>query len=604
MGRPWTLRRSLALAAAGATLTGAVAATGHGESATTPRARVDPAVLRDVSGGGRTAVLVLLREQVPSRRLASGQVAASTLVATLRRTAAAAQADLARSLRARGVPFRPYWIVDALALRADRRLVASLAARADVAAVVADAPFRRPSEPRGPLTARRAAVEWGVEKIGAPAVWARGAQGQDVVVGVADSGEQWDHPALRTQYRGWDGTTARHDFAWWDAVHGDVDGSGGNPCGFSVQAPCDDAGHGTFVTGIAVGGDGGDAIGVAPKARWIGCRNMDEGVGRPSTYVECLQFFLAPTDLAGRNPDPARRPDVVVNSYVCPPEEGCDAAVIQPAVDAMRAAGILMAAAAGNDGPRCSSLAFPPAIYDSVLTVGGSEASDAIRPSSSRGPVTADGSSRPKPDLVAPGSAIRSAFPPSAYRVLSGTSAAAPHVAGAVALLWSAFPRLRRDVDATEQLLRESALPLTSPDRCGGDSPTQVPNNTFGAGRLQVAAAYDRAGGETADTTAPALTRLRLDPRAPRSGRAATARFTLSEAARVTIRVERRLGRRFVPVGPRVAATGRTGANAVRVPLRAGRRGLAPGGYRLAAQARDAAGNTAAVVRAPFRVRR
>lgn len=505
-------------------------------------------------------------------------------------------------LRARRIPYRSYWIVNALAFRADPELIAAIEARRDVAAVVSDAAYRVPLERAGPAASqRRLAVEWGIEKIGAPAVWARGTQGQDVVVGVADSGGQWDHPALRSQYRGSDGA---HDYAWWDAVHGDIDGDGGNPCGFSVRAPCDDAGHGTFVTGIAVGGEAANAVGVAPRARWIGCRNMDEGVGRPSSYIECLQFFLAPTDLSGANPDPGRRPDIVVNSYVCPPEEGCDLAVLQPAVDAMRAGGILMAAAAGNDGPGCSSIRFPPALYDSVLTVGATEQSDAIRRSSSRGPVTADGSGRPKPDLVAPGGSIRSAYPPSAYRVLSGTSAAAPHVAGAAALLWSAFPRLRRDVERTEQLLRETAAPLATTDGCGGDSATGVPNNTFGAGRIRVAVAYERALGAAPDTTPPALTRLRVLPAVATAGRAASARFVLSEDAQVTIRYERRAGARFVRLAPRVVARGRTGANAVRVVLRTGRRAFAPGTYRLVAQARDGAGNASGVVRASFRVRR
>jgi hypothetical protein len=563
---------------------------------------VAPTVLRDAEAGRRAAVLVLLRAQMPAR---TPSVSAGSLVTSLRATAAGSQTGLARFLRARQIPYRSYWIVNALALRADRALIAELAERGDVAAIVSDAPHRvRLERPTSAAAQRLPAAEWGVEKIGAPAVWDRGIQGQDLVVGVADTGFQWDHPALRSQYRGWDGTTTSHDYAWWDAVRSDIDGNGTNPCGFSVRSPCDDAGHGTFVAGIAVGGEGANAVGVAPRARWIGCRNMDAGIGRPSSYIECLQFFLAPTDLTGANPDPRRRPDIVVNSYVCPPEEGCDPAVLRPAVDAMRAAGILMPTAAGNEGPGCSSIRFPPAFYDSVLSVGATDEVDGIRRSSSRGPVTADGSGRGKPDLAAPGSNIRSAYPPSTYRVLSGTSAAAPHVAGTAALLWSAFPWLRRDVERTEQILRETAVPLRTSDRCGGDSTTQVPNNTFGAGRIRADAAYERAAGAAPDTTAPALRGLRLVPAVATAGRAARARFVLSEDARVTIRIERRAGTRFVRLAPRVAARGSAGANSVRVALRVGRRALAPGAYRLVAQARDAAGNASAVARAGFRVRK
>ena len=250
--------------------------------------------------------------------------------------------------------------------------------------------------------------------------------------------------------------------------------------------------------GTAVGDDGaGNQVGVAPGARWIACRNMDEGVGRPSTYIECLQFFLAPTDLDGLNPDPARRPNVVGNSYACPPDEGCSVGSLQAAVDNLRAAGVFMAVAAGNEGELgCGSVLFPPAVYDSAVSVGATDASDQIASFSSRGPVQVDGSGRLKPDLAAPGVGIRSATA-TGYGVLSGTSMAAPHVGGAVLLLWSALPQLRGNVDATEQLLQDTALARTTTNGCGGDTATETPNNTYGAGRIDVAAAYGA-------TTAPA----------------------------------------------------------------------------------------------------
>jgi serine protease AprX len=577
-------------------------------TAPAPDVDVAAAVTRRVHADGSARVLVLMRNGTPTRvplGQAPGRAQSTrTLTAALRKDAMRGQAALVTSLRRARIPFRSYWIVNAIALRADRHLLAALRRREDVAAILSDADVPVRDAPRPVAGARRLAAEWGVERIRAPTVWSRGAEGQGIVVGIPDSGAQWNHPALATQYLGSDGTTARHDHAWWDAVHGDIDGDGGSPCGFSATAPCDDDGHGTFVTGIAVGGEGANRIGVAPRARWIACRSMDRGVGRPSTYIECLQFFLAPTDLGGRNPDPARRPDVVSNSWVCPPEEGCDSRVLQPAIDAMHAAGIFMAAAAGNDGPGCSTIAYPPPIAGSVFTVGGTEEGDVIRPTSSRGPITVDGSGRPKPDVVAPGTRIRSAYPPNDYRVAGGTSAAAPHVAGAVALLWSAFPWLRRDVERTERLLRESAVPVTTTDGCGGDTPTQVPNNTFGAGRIDVAAAYERALAEAPDTVGPRLTALRVVPAVATSGRAVTARFRLTERAQVTLRYERRVGARYVRLAPRVVAAGRAGANAVRLVLRAGGRSLAAGSYRLVAQPRDPAGNAGGVVRAPFRVSR
>src|SRR5205823_14876176 len=130
-------------------------------------------------------------------------------------------------------------------------------------------------------------------------------------------------------YRGWNGATADHNYNWWVAIHADIDGNG-NPCGFNLSAPCDDQGHGTHTMGTGVGDDGaGNQVGMAPGAHWIACRNMDAGVGRPSTYIECMQFFMAPTDLSGNNPDPSKRPDAVGNSYGCPTSELCTATSLQ-----------------------------------------------------------------------------------------------------------------------------------------------------------------------------------------------------------------------------------------------------------------------------------
>ena len=130
-----------------------------------------------------------------------------------------------------------------------------------------------------------AAVGWNIVRVEADQVWGLGYTGRGVVVGGQDTGYQWDHPALIGRYRGWDGAAASHDYNWHDAIH-----SGGGICGYDTTAPCDDNGHGTHTLGTAVGDDGGvNRIGVAPGARWIGCRNMNQGVGTPATYAECFQ---------------------------------------------------------------------------------------------------------------------------------------------------------------------------------------------------------------------------------------------------------------------------------------------------------------------------
>lgn len=470
------------------------------------QAAIDPRVLEDTADGRVGHFLVLLKEQAPVRELVSAAIdhaaQGALVVDALRSTAADSQAAVREELDALGASYRAYWVANFLAVEGNRAVVEAMAARPDVLKIESDRAFQVPLESGAEVApAEVNAAGWNINWINAPAVWALGDTGQNIVYANADTGVQWTHPALQSHYRGWNGASADHNYNWWDAIHADIDGNG-NPCGFSLSAPCDDQGHGTHTMGTGVGDDGGsNQIGVAPGAKWIGCRNMDAGVGRPSTYIECMQFFLAPTDLNGNNPDPSKRPDAVGNSYLCPPSEQCTTSSLLTAMDNLRAAGIFMAASAGNSGSSCSTISDPPALYDSAITVGATgNQTNNIASYSSRGPVTSDGSGRAKPDLVAPGSSVRSAYPTNTYATLNGTSMASPHVAGAVALLWSAFPNLRGDVDHTEFILKETATHLTTTQGCSGDTSSQVPNNVYGYGQINVLAAYNYAAGELPPT--------------------------------------------------------------------------------------------------------
>jgi serine protease AprX len=174
----------------------------------------------------------------------------------------------------------------------------------------------------------------------------------------------------------------------------------------------------------------------------------------------------------------------------------------------VRAAGIVVVVAAGNSGPACSTISDVPAFYDASFSIGATTFSDTIASFPSRGPITVDGSNRLKPDLSAPGQGVRVAAPPAAFTSsFSGTSGSAPHVTGAVALLWSAAPQLIGQVAATTNVLQRTAVPLTSTQDCGGFSGASVPNPVFGWGRLDVAAAV------TASLPSPSRPKAVLTPR-------------------------------------------------------------------------------------------
>jgi len=447
--------------------------------------------------GDPAEVLVLLGEQADLRGaedLRDREAKTRFVYEALRETALRSQAGLRRDLDRAGVAYRSFYVVNAIALGADRELLSSLAARPEVERIVGNPRVHQdlPQPTEGALGAEAVeGIEWNVLRVRADDLWAQGFTGQGIVVAGQDTGYDWDHPALMDQYRGYDGVTVTHDYNWHDAIH-----TTGSDCGADSPVPCDDSRHGTHTMGTIVGNDGaGNQIGVAPGAQWIGCRNMDEGWGTPASYMECFEFFLAPYPVGGdplTDGEPALAPHVINNSWTCPPREGCEPLTLQTVVENVRAAGIMVVASAGNSGSSCGTVKDPPAIYDASFSVGATNSGDGIASFSSRGPVTVDGSGRRKPDISAPGASVRSCVPGGGYDRMSGTSMAGPHVAGAAALLWSAAPQLRGDVDATEWVLERSARAQTTSQSCGGDGPTDVPNHVYGWGIVDALAAVQK----------------------------------------------------------------------------------------------------------------
>lgn len=516
------------------------AANAHFEDANW-RAKIDPWVWQTAQGG-QTEFLVLLREQADLSRAEAlptksekGWYVYRQLTAVALRT----QAPLLEQLRQQGIPHRSYWVANLIWVRGDINDVLALSQRREVARIVANPMVQLdlPLGAEGFAPQRTDGIEWNLQKVNADKVWALGYEGQGVVIGGQDTGYDWQHPALKNAYRGWDGSQANHDYNWHDAIHGPLSASlavipssplpateqprvrsssplplGEGPgvrvdsypsspillpkgegslgerainCPYNSPEPCDDNGHGTHTMGTMVGLEGTNQVGMAPKARWIGCRNMDHGWGSPATYAECFQWFIAPTRIDGSEPDPTLAPDVINNSWSCPIEEGCtDPNVLKGVVEAVRAAGILTVQSAGNEGSECETISDPAAIYAASLTVGATDSADAIASFSSRGPVTRDGSNRLKPEVVAPGVSVRSSLPGSGYGFKSGTSMAAPHVAGLAALMISARPYLQGKVPSLEEIIRMTAVSRTTTQSCGGVPGSQIPNNTYGWGRI------------------------------------------------------------------------------------------------------------------------
>ena len=389
----------------------------------------------------------------------------TSLVNQLQQTAAASQANALTTLdnlAAAGnvTAVHPLWIVNSIAATGNYTAVQTLASLPEVVQVRLDTIVQQigPSDALTPtLQAVNTAVvtgpvaSWGIDKINAPAVWhGLGIDGSGVVVAIMDTGVDWQHPDLAENYRGNQSGTVDHSGSWFDAVVP------------TNTVPVDNMGHGTHVAGTAVGQNG---IGVAPGANWIAV-NVASPLGFiwESDVHRGFEWLLAP------NGDVSLAPNVINNSW----GSTIPNTVFVDDIAALQAANIKVVFSAGNSGPFSGSIGYP-AGYPDVLAVGASDEIDEVAWFSSRGPSSQ--TNQQKPWLVAPGWQIWSAQPDGTYGLNSGTSMAAPHVTGAIALLLSANPNLTRT--EVNQILADTAVPLSAPQ----------PNNDSGWGRLDVYAA-------------------------------------------------------------------------------------------------------------------
>ncbi|MBL0886921.1 S8 family serine peptidase [Myceligenerans sp. I2] len=403
-------------------------------------------------------------------------------------TAEASLATVAPQLDAADVDYESYPIANAVLVKDGTEGLALDLAENRQVAEVQDAPevgLVEPVQPDSDAPELRAAaddVEWGLDYINAPEAWEQGATGAGITVSNLDSGVEFDHPALVGSYRGAkaDGTFD-HDYNWFDS-RGVCEGT----------APCDDNGHGTHTMGTMVGDDGvGNRVGVAPDAQWIATNGCCQSTGFES-LLDSGWWLLAPTDSDGQNPDVSKRPHVVNNSWGST-EEHLYSDFFTAIDEAWTAAGIFSVWSAGNTSPGadCGTVSSPGSHPDAYSV--GAFASNGSLAAFSRKGEGEDGVI--KPEISAPGVGVRSSWPGNTYRLLNGTSMAAPHVAGAVAALWSYDPTLIGQIDTTRRLLAESAVDVDDTS-CGG---TAEFNNKYGEGRLDLVRLLELAprGGGT-----------------------------------------------------------------------------------------------------------
>jgi serine protease AprX len=390
------------------------------------------------------------------------------------------------------IPHQQYFLVDVIYTKCAALHMQKIAQIHEVKAIIENSVSQiNYVEERNSSPALREGIpEWGIKKIKADSVWLLGVKGKNVVIGGQDTGYDFDVSPLLKKYRGYDtGGNHKHDYNWFDAIatKSPLSKDSLNPCGYKSATPCDDNNHGTHTMGTMVGSDNDNSIGVAPEASWIGCRNMERGNGQLSTYLACFDWFFAPTDRQGKNPDITKAPHVINNSWFCSVEEGCNKdnwSVMQEAVKKLKAAGIAVVVSAGNSGPKCNTVVGPPAIFKESFSVGSTTIADTMSTFSSRGLVIMGRDTVMKPNVTAPGSAVRSVINNGAFASFSGTSMAGPHVAATIALMISANPKLSGQVKDIESILISTADPIVSKQVCNGISTATIPNPVFGYGRI------------------------------------------------------------------------------------------------------------------------
>jgi len=387
-----------------------------------------------------------------------------------------------------------YYIVNAVSFSSTKEVLEEIATYPEVKHIYLNERIAAPKPETSHVQKLTNELPWNLEKIQAKKAWENGLDGTGVVVATIDTGVDVNHPSLKNQYRGLnaDGSLS-HTFNWLDLV-------GNSP------TPTDLIGHGTHVTGTMVGYDPetGTRTGVAPGARWIAVNAFSEYGALETDLLKAGEWLLAPQDENG-TPHPEMAPDIINNSW------GSGSSLndwFRTVVKAWVAADITPVFAAGNHSqwtPVGPGSITNPANYPEVIAVGSTNSANRISDFSLRGP-SPYGGSEIKPDLVAPGEDIISAIPNNQYAFSNGTSMAAPHVSGAIAILKQMQPNMT--IDKLKETLYAELNPLsdskypTSPNDAYGrgllDLTGMIKSSTNGVGSLE-----GKVGSKTVDKKKP-----------------------------------------------------------------------------------------------------
>jgi len=351
-----------------------------------------------------------------------------------------------------------YWVLNGFYLKAKPGIIIEIAKRNDIAWICHNGEVHIITQPSFNPAPSSRAIEWNIQKIMADSCWNAGYTGQDVIIGICDTGVDHTHPALAGKWAGY----------FYDAINGQ-------------PTPYDDHGHGTHCMGTILGGDGfgpfTEDIGVAPNARFVAAKILNSGGS--GSYSGCLAGLQFMADLKDSVDIKA-----VSNSWGA---DNSPDTFFYPVTRTYISLGIVPVFANGNSGPGAGTVAFPGS-YSNVIGVGATNSSDDVADFSSRGPSP----NQPpfndpstwlrydwnfiKPQISAPGVSIRSCVPGGSYDTWQGTSMATPHVTGTIALICGKNPTL--DVKTIYSIL------LDNVDQPSGGGP--YPNNNYGWGRLNV----------------------------------------------------------------------------------------------------------------------